>query len=229
MILHELVHVRRHDLLAQVAAQAACCLYWFHPMVWLAARQLRKEREAACDDAVLSGGVSAPDYAGHLLEVARVMVQRRSLADAPAMAENGDLEERVRAVLDRGQESRAIEPPAGGNGGGAGVRAVVAGGAGDAARAGRKRRARRSGAGSQQGARPELWSPHQEPGSQERRSGQGECRGRIWICQRSGGAICDRSEGDADLLWVRRKCMVEAGRQSAVGGRTGTSGRFPKQ
>ena len=31
------------------------------------------------------------------------MVQRRSLADAPAMAENGDLEERVRAVLDRGR------------------------------------------------------------------------------------------------------------------------------
>ncbi len=101
VVLHELIHVRRHDLVAQVAAQAACCLYWFHPLVWMAARQLRKERECACDDAVLTGGVSAPDYAGHLLELARAMVQRRSLADAPAMAETGDLEERVRAVLDR--------------------------------------------------------------------------------------------------------------------------------
>jgi TonB family protein len=101
--LHELIHVQRHDLLAQVAAQAACCLYWFHPMAWLAAGQLRKERERACDDAVLSGGIAAPDYAGHLLELARGMVQRRSLADAPAIAENGDLEERVRAVLDRGR------------------------------------------------------------------------------------------------------------------------------
>ena len=103
VVLHELVHVQRNDLLAQVAAQAACCAYWFHPMVWLAARQLRKERETACDDGVLSGGVAAPDYAGHLLELARAMVQRRSLADAPAMAENGDLEQRVRAVLDRGR------------------------------------------------------------------------------------------------------------------------------
>jgi TonB family protein len=100
VVLHELVHVRRHDLLAQVTAQAACCLYWFHPLAWLAARELRKERERACDDAVLSGGVPAADYAGHLLELARAMVQRRSLADAPAMAETGDLEERVRAVLD---------------------------------------------------------------------------------------------------------------------------------
>jgi hypothetical protein len=57
VVLHELVHVQRHDLVAQVAAQAACCLYWFHPMVWPAVRQLRKERETACDDAVLSGGV----------------------------------------------------------------------------------------------------------------------------------------------------------------------------
>jgi TonB family protein len=106
VVLHELVHVRRHDILAQLAAQAACCLYWFHPLVWLAARELRKERERACDDAVLSGGVPAPDYAGHLLELARVLVERRSLADAPAMAETGDLEDRVRAVLD-GSRNRA--------------------------------------------------------------------------------------------------------------------------
>jgi TonB family protein len=106
VLLHELIHVRRHDLLAQLAAQAACCLYWFHPLVWLAARELRKERERACDDAVLAGGVAAPDYAGHLLDLARGLVERRSLADAPAMAETGDLEERVRAVLD-GSRNRA--------------------------------------------------------------------------------------------------------------------------
>src|ERR1019366_2193132 len=41
--------------------------------------------------------------AGHLLELARALVERRSRADAPAMAETGDLEERVRAVLDRGR------------------------------------------------------------------------------------------------------------------------------
>jgi TonB family protein len=108
VVLHELVHVRRHDLLAQLAAQAACCLYWFHPLVWLAARELRKERERACDDAVLRGGVAAPDYAGHLLELARVLVERRSLADAPAMAETGDLEERVRAVLDGGRNRAPV-------------------------------------------------------------------------------------------------------------------------
>jgi len=103
VLLHELIHVQRHDLLAQTLAQSACCLYWFHPLVWLAARELRKEREAACDDAVLNRGLKPADYAAHLMELARSMAGRASLADAPAMAEASDLESRVRALLDRGR------------------------------------------------------------------------------------------------------------------------------
>uniref|UniRef100_Q01X37 TonB family protein n=1 Tax=Solibacter usitatus (strain Ellin6076) TaxID=234267 RepID=Q01X37_SOLUE len=109
VLLHEMVHVVRHDLLAQMVAQAACCLYWFHPLAWIGARQLRKERERACDDAVLNRGITAPDYAGHLMELARVLVERQaSLADAPAMAEAGDLEDRVRALLDRGRNRKPL-------------------------------------------------------------------------------------------------------------------------
>jgi TonB family protein len=102
VLLHELVHVERLDLLAQAIAQAACCLYWFHPLAWMAARQLRKERERACDDAVLSRGVAAPDYAGHLMDLVRTIAATRTRwEDAPAMAEASDLESRVRALLDR--------------------------------------------------------------------------------------------------------------------------------
>ncbi len=109
VLLHELIHVRRLDLLVQGIAQAACCLYWFHPLAWLALRQLRQERERACDDAVLQHGVAAPEYAGHLIDLVRALAARRTRwAVAPAMAEASDLESRIRALLDRGRNRRPL-------------------------------------------------------------------------------------------------------------------------
>jgi len=102
VLLHELVHAQRFDLLAQAIGQAACSLYWFNPFAWMAARQLRKERERACDDAVLNGGLAAPEYAQHLVDLVRGLAKKRShWADVPAMAEASDLESRVRCLLDR--------------------------------------------------------------------------------------------------------------------------------
>lgn len=109
VLLHELVHVQRFDLLAQGIAQAACSLYWFHPLAWLALAQLRKEREHACDDAVLQRGLAAPEYAGHLLDLVRTVAARRTRwAHAPAMAEMSGLEARIRAVLDHGCNRRPV-------------------------------------------------------------------------------------------------------------------------
>lgn len=105
-LLHEETHIRRGDLWIQVLSQAVCSAYWFHPLVWLAARQLRRERERACDDAVLRAGVGAPEYAGHLMDLARMLSGRR--VHAPAMAENSDLESRVRALLDRRRDRRPL-------------------------------------------------------------------------------------------------------------------------
>ena len=102
VLVHESVHVERRDLLAQAVGNVACCLYWFHPLAWTAARQLRKERERACDDAVLQRGIAAPDYASHLVDLVRSMAAREAQwSGAAGMAERSDLETRVRDLLDR--------------------------------------------------------------------------------------------------------------------------------
>ena len=106
---HELAHISRWDLAAQALGQVVCCLYWFHPMAWLAARRLRHERERACDDAVLACGTEPHEYASDLVDLARGMAQRRrSWADAPAMAESSDLESRVRALFDHSRNRRPL-------------------------------------------------------------------------------------------------------------------------
>lgn len=104
VLLHELAHVKRRDCLTHALAQLACALYWFNPLVWIAARHVRTERERACDDLVLASGTLGADYADQLLEIARVMRAGRFpavLAGASlAMAYRSQLEGRLMAILD---------------------------------------------------------------------------------------------------------------------------------
>lgn len=100
VLLHELAHVRRRDGIANLVAQLACSLHWVDPLVWLAARRLRVERELAADDAVLRGGARASSYAEHLVAIA-TGAAHGAPATALAMAEPMRFEARVAALLDR--------------------------------------------------------------------------------------------------------------------------------
>ena len=67
---HESAHVRRHDLAAGWATVGVRCLYWFHPLVWMATAARRADAEAACDDAVVAATGDGPGYGRTLLAVA---------------------------------------------------------------------------------------------------------------------------------------------------------------
>ena len=97
-LLHEMAHVARRDWLTLAISEVALALYWFHPLAWWAAARLRREREHACDDRVLSAGVIASDYAGDLIAIARSLDTAPKVASAMARASN--LEWRLRAILD---------------------------------------------------------------------------------------------------------------------------------
>ena len=103
VLVHELVHVRRLDVLVEGLLWLAGALYWFHPAVWLAAGRLRLERERTCDEAVLATGARASDYCGHLVEIMRAATRGRTGARGAVigatMAAPCTLERRVRALL----------------------------------------------------------------------------------------------------------------------------------
>ncbi len=109
VLLHELAHVKRWDCLTQMLARLVCVLFWFNPLVWVAAWRMRVERERACDDLVLASGSKASEYADQLLQIAAGF-RRRSLAAcaAIAMARRSTLEGRLLAILDHARNRRAM-------------------------------------------------------------------------------------------------------------------------
>lgn len=104
VLLHELAHVGRRDTLTQLLAELARAIHWFNPLVWVAARRLRVEREHACDDVALAGGARPSDYADQLLGLARSFRSGPGTGRvALAMARPSQLSDRLLAVLDEGR------------------------------------------------------------------------------------------------------------------------------
>ena len=53
MLLHELQHYKHKDALASYLMNLAGVVYWFNPLVWYTLKEMRNDREVACDTSVL--------------------------------------------------------------------------------------------------------------------------------------------------------------------------------
>jgi beta-lactamase regulating signal transducer with metallopeptidase domain/HEAT repeat protein len=100
VMLHELAHIRRRDIVGHTLGRVVCALYWFNPMAWMAARRLRAESERACDDIALGCGTRASDYAEHLLDIVAKVRHHGTPSVAMAMATRSEFEGRMLAILD---------------------------------------------------------------------------------------------------------------------------------
>ncbi|MFM8358044.1 MAG: M56 family metallopeptidase, partial [Verrucomicrobiota bacterium] len=71
VLLHELAHVKRHDIALNWVLALLQAVYWFHPLVWWALARLRAERELACDEIALqaAGPDEAEDYGQTILQM----------------------------------------------------------------------------------------------------------------------------------------------------------------
>src|SRR6185369_15813547 len=69
ILAHELMHIRRHDYLVNVAQTLAETFLFFHPGVWWLSGQIRAEREHCCDDGAVGVCGDPVDYATALAEL----------------------------------------------------------------------------------------------------------------------------------------------------------------
>lgn len=54
VLLHELAHLKRHDIYIGWLISLLQVLHWFNPLVWLAFYRMRSDRELACDALVMA-------------------------------------------------------------------------------------------------------------------------------------------------------------------------------
>jgi len=70
VLLHELAHVKRWDLLINLVQIIVQAVYFFHPLVWFVNARIRQERELVCDDlAVLYTGGRCKRYSQSFVRV----------------------------------------------------------------------------------------------------------------------------------------------------------------
>lgn len=101
VIAHEMCHVRRRDNLWSALHLLVEAVFWFFPPVWWLGARLIAERELACDEAVLTCGANAEEYAAGVLMVCRFYAAAStSSAACVAGVSGGDLTRRVRGIMD---------------------------------------------------------------------------------------------------------------------------------
>ena len=102
ILLHELCHYRNGDALWGVVRNLCCALFWFHPLVWVAAHVSRADCELACDERVAASLTDSQraEYAALLVRLAACRRTPRAGVLATGMSMTGTrLKQRVRQIL----------------------------------------------------------------------------------------------------------------------------------
>lgn len=112
IFLHEMIHIRRWDNLVASLHMVLCCLFWFHPLVWVLDRRLLAAREEACDEKVVELCGRPEPYVRGLLKAVRFGVGLRLAGVSSAHASN--FRRRIERILsgDRKMGSAALRRPA---------------------------------------------------------------------------------------------------------------------
>lgn len=107
ILLHELTHIKHRDLFLNRFLALMQALYWYHPVVWIELREMRKDQEVGCDLSVLSmlEENSYLDYGKTLIRFAENIGRRLSFVSQIAGSEK-EIRRRIRCIASYRKESR---------------------------------------------------------------------------------------------------------------------------
>lgn len=98
VLAHEKTHISRKDYLVKQMAFFVTCIYWFHPLVWIAFYLMCQDMEMSCDEHVIKSfnGETKKDYSMTLLSLAQ---EQHGLLGSPLAFGEGGIKKRIMNVL----------------------------------------------------------------------------------------------------------------------------------
>jgi BlaR1 peptidase M56 len=99
VLAHESAHIERRDIFWQCIASIAKSIFWFQPLVWLAERRMIIDREIACDDRVLQGGVEQCSYAETLVNLSAQISRHSVPREFAIQVAQKPIEKRILSIL----------------------------------------------------------------------------------------------------------------------------------
>ena len=90
---HELSHVLRFDAAVNILQIIVQAVFWFHPFVWWANRQIRAEREKCCDETAIARlGAKVKDYSDAIVNI--LICEQESSRPVPSLAVAGSVKDK---------------------------------------------------------------------------------------------------------------------------------------
>jgi beta-lactamase regulating signal transducer with metallopeptidase domain len=115
IFLHELAHLKRHDIFVSYLVSLLQILHWFNPIIWLAFYRMRADRELACDALVLSKmNVDEPKkYGQAIISLVELFYQNRYLPGMVGIMEDkSQLKGRISMIVNFKKDSKKLTLPA---------------------------------------------------------------------------------------------------------------------
>ena len=101
VLLHELLHVKQHDLIWNWAATAVQALHWFNPLVWFVVSRFQADRELRCDAGALAllSPTERLDYGHTLLRIQESFFAPPAMTGlAPCVRNHPTLRQRIHMI-----------------------------------------------------------------------------------------------------------------------------------
>lgn len=95
---HEYTHIRRKDYLIKQLAFLLTCVYWFHPLVWLAFYLMTKDMEMSCDEFALRS-TSLEDRKAYSETLLELSSETRCFAGCPLAFGENSISARIKNIM----------------------------------------------------------------------------------------------------------------------------------